>query len=79
MKTAEVNKDLMSAAKLGNRAKEMSLKEIFGLLQAEGKTYEEKKEQHEKEFSILMERCREADKKIHNSEVTQLPTTEERG
>ena len=48
-------------------------------MQAEAKTYEEKKEQHEKELNNLTERCKQVDKKIHNSGIPQLPTIEERG
>ena len=69
----------MSAAKLRNRPKVTRLKETLGLMEAERKTYEEKKEQHEKELNILMERCKEVDKKLHNSGIPQLLTIEERG
>ena len=69
----------MSAAKLGNKPKVMRLKETLDLMQAEGKTYEEKKEQHEKELNNLTERFKQVDKKIHNSGISQLPTIEERG
>ena len=69
----------MSAAEQGNKPKVTRLKEILGLMQAEEKTYEEKKEQHEKGLNNLTKRCKEVDKKIHNSGIPQLPTIEERG
>ena len=69
----------MTAAKLGNKPKVMRLKETLGLMQAEGKTYEEKKEQHEKELNNLIERCKQVNKKIHNSGTPRLSTIEERG
>ena len=74
-----MNKDMMSAAKRGNKSKVTRLKETIGLLQAEEDSYTEKKKCHERELNILQERCREVDTKIHKSGVPQLPTTEERG
>ena len=74
-----MNKDLRSAAKSSNKSKVTRLKESISALHAEENSYAEKQEQHERELSILQERCRQVDKEIYASGITQLPTAEERG
>jgi len=74
-----MNKELKSAAKLGNRPKVTRLKETISSLEAEENNYAEKKKYHEKELHILQKRCKEVDKEIYASGIQQLPTIEERG
>lgn len=77
--TAEMNKELRSAAKSGNKSKVTRLKESISSLQAEENSYAEKQEQHDRELSVLQGRCKQVDQEIYASGVTQLPTAEERG
>ena len=74
-----MNKELKSAAKLGNKPKVTRLKDTISLLEAEGNSYTDKKKSHEKELNALQERCKQLDKKIFASGITQLPFIEERG
>ena len=74
-----MNKELKSAAKLGNKPKVTRLKETISSLEEEGNNYTEKKDYHEKELNALQERCKQVDKKIYARGITQLPSTEERG
>jgi len=69
-----MSKELKSAAKLGNR-----LKKTISSLEAEENNYAEKKKYHERELNILQERCKQVEKEIYASGVTQLPAIEERG
>ena len=70
---------MMNAAKMENKPEVERLKEVLGLIQAEGHNYEEKKYSHERELYTLQERCVQVDNKIYEMGVTQLPTTEEGG
>ena len=74
-----MNKDLRTAARLGNKPKVTRLKENISLLEAEENSYTEKRNSHEKELYALQERCKQVDKKIYACGITQLPTIDERG
>ena len=70
---------MKNAAKVGNRHKVARLKEAINSLEGEEKSYEDKRGWHDSELDTLQEKCKEVDKKIYASGITQLPTIDERG
>ena len=69
---------MKSAAKAGNRHKVARLKEAISSLEGEEKSFEDKREAHDRELDTLQTKCKEVDKKIYASGITQLPTIDER-
>ena len=70
---------MKNAAKSGNKPKVIRLKEAISSLEEEENSYEEKKKHNEKELNVLQERCKQIDRKIYETGITQLPSIDERG